>query len=104
MESDQAVKLIMTWDILPEHEQEYFEFVIREFIPGVQRLGWELSDAWATVYGAAPQILVGATLPNLNRARQLLSSPEWNVLHTKLMDFIQNYSQKIVPARSHFQF
>ena len=71
MESDQAVKLIMTWDILPEHEQEYFEFVIREFIPGVQRLGWELSDAWATVYGAAPQILVGATLPNLNRARQL---------------------------------
>ena len=50
----------MTWDIAPEHEQEYFEFVVREFIPGVQRLGFELSDAWATVYGDQPQILVGA--------------------------------------------
>ena len=45
-----AVKLLMTWDIKPEHEQEYFEFVIREFIPGIQRLGAELTDAWATVY------------------------------------------------------
>ena len=60
-----AVKLIMTWDITPDREQEYFEFVIREFIPGVQRLGFELSDAWATVYGSQPQILVGAVLPSM---------------------------------------
>ncbi len=46
-------KLILSWDILPGHEQEYFEFVIREFIPGVQRLGFTLTDAWATVFGAA---------------------------------------------------
>jgi len=104
MEESQAVKLIMTWDITPEHEQEYFEFVIREFIPGVQRLGWELTDAWATVYGERPQILVGATLPNLNRARQMLASPEWATLYNKLMDYVQNYSQKIVPARGVFQF
>jgi len=104
MEESQAVKLIMTWDITPEHEQEYFEFVIREFIPGVQRLGWELTDAWATVYGEQPQILVGATLPNLNRARQMLASPEWATLYNKLMDYVQNYSQKIVPARGVFQF
>jgi hypothetical protein len=103
-EQSQTVKLIMTWDILPEHEQEYFEFVIRDFIPGVQRLGWELTDAWATVYGNQPQILVGATLPSLNRARQLLASPEWETLHTRLMDFVQNYTEKIVPARSVFQF
>lgn len=103
-EPTQKVKLIMSWDILPEHEQEYFEFVIREFIPGVQRLGWELTDAWATVYGNQPQILVGATLPSLNRARQLLASPEWGGLHTKLMDFVENYTEKIVPSRNVFQF
>ena len=44
-----AYKLIMTWDILPEREQEYFEFVVREFIPGVQRLGFDLTEAWATI-------------------------------------------------------
>jgi hypothetical protein len=103
MEANGAVKLIMTWDILPEHEQEYFEFVIRDFIPGVQRLGWELTDAWATVYGSQPQIMVGAVLPSLNRARQLLSSPEWTGLHSKLLDYVQNFDNKIIPARSGFQ-
>jgi ABC-type sulfate transport system permease subunit len=58
-----TVKLIMTWDIKAEHEQEYFEFVIREFIPGIQRLGAELTDAWATVYGSGPVSYTHLTLP-----------------------------------------
>ena len=53
------VKVIMTWDIAADHEQEYFEFVIGEWVPGVQRLGFQPVDAWATVYGTYPQIQVG---------------------------------------------
>jgi hypothetical protein len=98
------VKLLMTWDITPGHEQEYFEFVVREFLPGVQRLGFELSDAWATAYGSRPQILVGAVLPSMAKAKQVLRSAEWKSLHNKLEDFITNYSEKIVPARNGFQF
>ncbi len=98
-----AVKILMTWDIQPEHEQEYFEFVIREFIPGIQRLGAELTDAWATVYGTGSQIMIGALLPNLNRSRQLLCSPEWESLNEHLLNFVQNYSQKVVEARPGFQ-
>ncbi|MEW6650862.1 MAG: hypothetical protein AB1453_11825, partial [Chloroflexota bacterium] len=64
-----SVKLLMSWDIAPDREQEYFEFVVREFIPGVQRMGFELSDAWATVFGNQPQILVGAVVPNPLQAR-----------------------------------
>lgn len=99
-----AVKLIMTWNIAPEQEQAYFEFVVRDFIPGVKRLGFELSDAWATVYGSYPQIMVGATLPSLQDARRLLGSAEWKSLYNQLQDFVHNYSQKIVQARSGFQF
>jgi len=98
-----AVKLLMTWDIKAEHEQEYFEFVIREFIPGIQRLGAELSDAWATVYGNGPQITVGALLPSMNRARQFLCSSEWEALYGQLSGFVQNFNQKIVEARGGFQ-
>ena len=103
MESSAPVKLIMTWDIIPEHEQEYFEFVIRDFIPGVQRLGCELSDAWATVYGEQPQIQVGAVISSLNRARQIISSHEWKDLNLKLMEFVQNYEQKIIHVKNGFQ-
>lgn len=98
-----AVKLLMTWDIRPEHEQEYFDFVVREFIPGIQRLGGELSDAWATVYGTSPQIMVGTLFSSLNRSRQMLSSPEWESLYDRLMGFVQNYQQKVIEARPGFQ-
>ena len=99
-----AVKLIMTWDIAPGHEQEYFEFVVREFLPGVQRMGFELSDAWATAYGSRPQILVGAVLPSITKAHQLLSTSDWKSLQNQLQDFITNYTEKIVQAREGFQF
>jgi hypothetical protein len=94
----------MSWDISPNHEQEYFEFVVREFLPGIQRLGFELNDAWATVYGVHPQILVAAMLPSFSKARSILDSEGWLSLNNQLMDFVQNYSLKIVEARGGFQF
>ena len=59
-----AVKLILTWDILPGQEQEYFEFVVRDFIPGMQKLGMEPSDAWFTMYGDQPQIMAAVQTSN----------------------------------------
>jgi hypothetical protein len=99
-----AVKVLMTWDIVPEHEQEYFEFVVREFIPGLQRMGFEVSDAWITVFGTQPQIMVGAVSSSTSKVRQILRSMEWKSLNNQLQDFVQNYSQKVVEARNGFQF
>lgn len=97
-------KLIMTWDINPEHEQEYFEFVVREFLPQVQKLGFQLSDAWVTVYGEQPQIMVGATLPTISQIRQVMSTEKWTSLITRLMDFVTGFESKIVPSNGGFQF
>ncbi len=99
-----AVKIIMSWDITPNHEQEYFEFVVREFIPGIQRLGFELNDAWATVYGTQPQILVAAIVPTMEKARNILESSDWHSLNNKLQDFVHNFSYKVIEARGGFQF
>jgi hypothetical protein len=94
----------MSWDIAPNQEQEYFEFVVREFIPGIQQLGFDLNDAWATVYGPHPQILVAAMLPSLIQARSILDSDGWTSLNNQLRDFVHNYSLKVVEARGGFQF
>ena len=99
-----AVKLVMTWDITPEHEQEYFEFVIGELVPGVQRLGIKPIEAWATMYGDYPQIQVAMLADDLSGAQRFLRSNGWNRLYEKLSGFIQNYSCKVVPARNGYQF
>ncbi len=98
-----AVKLLMTWDILPGREQEYFEFVVRDFIPGMQRLGLEVSDAWYTMYGEHPQIMAAAQMPTLNALNQVLESTEWADLVKMLMDYVEDLKVKIVPSQAGFQ-
>ena len=99
-----TVKLLMSWDIIPEHEQDYFEFVIRDFLPGVQKIGFELSDAWATVYGDRPQILVGAVVPDMQTAQATMNSTEWDNLYSQLREYVHNFSCKIVESSGGFQF
>ena len=99
-----TVKVIMTWDIAAERDQEYFEFIIGEFVPGVQRLGLQPSEAWATLYGAYPQIQVGLIAADAPEASRALASAEWGLLQDRLFGYVKNYSYKVVPARPGFQF
>lgn len=99
-----TVKVLMTWDIDGEHDQAYFEFVIGEFIPGVQRLGLQPAEAWATIYGSYPQIQVGLLASDVNQARKVFESDDWLVLQERLFGYVKNFSYKVVPARSGFQF
>lgn len=98
-----AVKLLMTWNILPGHEQDYFEFVVRDFIPGVQKMGLELSDAWYTAYGNRPQILAAGQMPSIQAMKRLINSREWKELNARLLDLVDSYQFKIVPAHGGFQ-
>ena len=98
-----AVKLLMTWDILPGREQEYFEFVVRDFIPTVQRMGMEPSDAWFTMYGSQPQILAAMQMNSINSLQLALGSSEWQELTQRLFDYVENFEYKVVQARSGFQ-
>ncbi len=99
-----SVKILMTWDISPDRDQEYFEFVVGEFVPGVQRLGLQPIEAWATVYGPYPQIQVGLLAETAQRARAVMNSREWVHLQQQLFGYVKNFSFKVVPAKAGFQF
>lgn len=94
----------MTWDISPDREQEYFEFVVGEFIPNVQRFGFQPIEAWATIFGAYPQIQVGLLADTAAMAERIFVTDEWGKLQEQLFSFVNNYSYKIIPARNGFQF
>ena len=98
-----AIKLLMTWDILPGKEQEYFEFVVRDFIPSIQSIGMEPSDAWFTMYGKQPQIMAAMVMPDLTTLQTALESQEWQSLKQRLLEFVENFDSKVVSARNGFQ-
>jgi hypothetical protein len=98
-----AFKLLLSWDILPGREQEYFEFVVREFIPSIQSLGLEPSDAWLTIYGDHPQILTGVQVKSLSFLNNIIASQEWDLMITKLLDYVDNLEIKKVKTKPGFQ-
>jgi hypothetical protein len=98
-----TVKLLMTWDIHPNREQEYFEFVIRDFIPEIKQLGIRPVDAWYTMYGEQPQIMVAARTQSQSALNVAMASKEWHRLLDKLLQFVDNFSYKVIPARTGFQ-
>jgi hypothetical protein len=99
------VKLLMNWDIKPGRDQEYFEFVVREWVPGITRLGLQPTGAWYTVYSrdTATQIMTEGIAEDIDAMRGILKSKEWAELHFKLQQYVSNYRQKVVRLRGDFQ-
>lgn len=94
----------MTWNIKPGKEQEYFSFIVGEFLPKANKMGLDLTDAWVTVFGDQPQILVGAMLPELKTARELMASQAWKNLQAQLEDFVDHFTFKFAAPKGNFQF
>ena len=98
-----ATKLIMRWNVRPETESEYFEFLVHEFIPGMNRLGISDFQVWYTAYGECEQKLASGTAPSKEHMNYALQNNEWETLHDKLQSFVDNFSQKVIPATRGFQ-
>jgi hypothetical protein len=98
-----AVKLLMSWDILPGQEQTYFEFAMRTFAPGLMKMGWQPTEAWYTLYGDVPQILTAGVTDSFEQMREILESDEWDSLLEQLQEYVDNFEYKVVPASGRFQ-
>jgi len=98
-----ATKLLMRWDIQPEHEAEYSDFVANEFIPRINKMGIGEIQAWYTVYGDCEQILVSGVTQTTEQMNYILGSDEWDRLRDRLDDLVNNFNIKIVPADKGFQ-
>jgi hypothetical protein len=96
-------KLIMRWDVRKETESEYFEFLVHEFIPSLNRLGIDEIQVWYTAYGDCEQKLASGVVPNVEQMKRILDSREWNKLQDKLEQYVEGYSQKMIPATRGFQ-
>nr|MBN1228663.1 hypothetical protein [Anaerolineae bacterium] len=97
------IKLLMSWDIKEGRDAEYFEFVVREWAPGITKMGIQPTEAWYTMYGDCQQILTGGITDDIETMHAILQSEEWERLHEKLLDYVDGYQQKIVPATGTIQ-
>ena len=102
--ADTRVKMLISYDVVPELQQAYYEFVLGEMVPSAQALGLVLSEAWHTAYGDYPVRLNGFVAKDRAALDRVLASPEWKQLEDKLKRFVTGYQRKLIPYREGFQF
>ncbi|RLT50754.1 MAG: hypothetical protein DWI67_08795, partial [Chloroflexi bacterium] len=84
-------------------EQEYFEFVVRDWVPNMTKLGIQPVDAWYTIYGECPQILTAGTAADAGTMHRILASDDWLRQRQKLCEYVDNLNQKVITATGGFQ-
>ncbi len=77
--------------------------MVGSFLPWMNHKELALTDAWVTMYGNEPQIMVGVIMPDLKAARDLLNSEEWLNLRDQLLEYVEDYTCKIIHQKGAFQ-
>lgn len=98
-----SAKLIMRWNVRPETESEYFEFLVHELIPAMNKLGINDIQVWYTAYGECEQKMAEGISESVEDMLRIMRTDEWHDLTEKLQGFVEDFSQKVIPATRGFQ-
>lgn len=98
------VKIMLTYDIIPQMAEDYYEFMLGELVPAVESMGLTMSEVWHTAAGNYPLRLITFVADDRGAAEHVLACAEFYSLEERLMNYVSNYSLRMVPLRDHFQF
>ena len=96
-------KVLLSYEIKQEMLQDYYQFVTGRYIPAMQSLGFQMSEAWHTAYGNAPNRLIGFVCKDRLTIDDLLVSDIWFDINEKLESYVTDFNYKVIPYRGGFQ-
>lgn len=105
MKLDNApVKLLLTYDLMPGQREAYLLYVRGKFVPALEQMGLKMCEAWYTAYGEHPLRLAGFLASDWDTMEEIITSESFKELEDQFQDYVINYSRKIVPLKSTFQY
>lgn len=96
-------KIMISYDINAPHQDEYYRYVMGEFVPKVQEMGIYMIQAWHTAYGPYPLRLIEFVSEDYDTLLDAVDSEEFHRLEEDLMEYVTNYSRRIVSFKHGFQ-
>ena len=102
MNKKDLYKLILIYDIDGSVIQEYFQFLMGRYLPAMQKMGWEMLEAWTVSYGDLPNRQIEMVASGRDAIDTLLDSEEWETLNDKLTEYATEFEYKFVPYREGF--
>lgn len=96
-------KLLLTYDVNTDSLQDYYQFVMSRYLPAMRSMGMEMSEAWHTAYGNAPNRRLGFICGERETVSELLDNDTWQSLNDQLQTYVSDFSYKVIRYRGGFQ-
>ena len=100
----EGYKLLVTYNYLTYRDLEYRRFMIQQWIPAMQAMGFEPGEVLHTLWGKYPARLVVLYAGDLNTIERTMVSDEWQRWHSQLRSFVTDLRYRVVKARPWFQY
>jgi hypothetical protein len=97
-------KLLLSYNIIAKSQQAYLHFMMNDFIPALASIGLKNVGVWHTAYGNYPIRLLIFASENSAVMDRALNSDIWADMEGKLEEFVTDYTRRVVPFDSRFQF
>ena len=74
------IKVLISYNMQDGKERDCQEYLANKLAPGLARMGFQFSDIWFSMWGEAPQILGGGLVDDVDQARKIFLSGDWEEL------------------------
>jgi hypothetical protein len=83
------------WDVKPEKDKEYMDFIFNEYLPSMARMGINVTDGWLKIAGEGSQIIALGESDDVITSISALESREFRATENRLLNYVENYSKHI---------
>ena len=90
------VKFNQYYTVIPARIKEYEKFIIKDFIPGLNRLGIQIVAGWSVIIGAYSENLLEGVSNDLDLLEQALKQSKYRELYDNLLSYVKGYKTKIL--------
>ncbi len=91
-----TVKLNQYWTVIPAKTEEYNKFVLKKFIPGVNKLGLHTVAVWSVLVGAYSEIMFESVTSDLDLLEQAMKNKKYKELKSDLLNYVKKYKTKVL--------
>jgi hypothetical protein len=90
------VKLNQYWTVIPGKTEDYNKFILKKYIPGVNKLGLHTVAVWTVLVGAYSEIMFESVGNDLDLIEKALKDNKYKDLKADLLNYVKKYKTKVL--------
>ena len=91
-----SIKFNQYWTIIPDTRTDYEKFILKDFIPEINKLGIHTVAVWRVLVGAYSQIIFEGVCSDLDFLEKSLRQPKYKDLNMNLLNYVKDYKTKVL--------